>query len=323
MQPTSAVPDAVDTPDEPATRRSPMRFIVPLGFVAAFAALGFIGYNQMTASDDEAVAGRAPATTVAAEAPPLVAPIDDAQDVVDEINDNTGEDELVDDLDVDDVQAADRSIGATIEFRPGDLVDDDHISAAESAAFSYSYQRGEAPGEQVWVDAATTNRESFDGTTWRRTVDGTHYATEDPAGVWALAPTPPADSLASLPSMLTLPDVLPEGLIEAIGASMGDGIDGRYIIADTDFAAAPEARAAWLAFWGFDPTSPVVEAAGFVDAVPDAASAGQILISVRASSDGIVTRVYIDAPSFGTSIGYSLVGVSSEALVVPAPDVGG
>ena len=64
---------------------------------AGLAALGYIGYQSMTA---EPAAEPDPVTTVEPSAP-LVAPINDASTVVEQINDNATEAEILAELDLD------------------------------------------------------------------------------------------------------------------------------------------------------------------------------------------------------------------------------
>ncbi len=74
--------------------------IVTLVLLAGIAAIGYIGYQSISGSDPTEPTPTPAAGTVPAPASPLLVPINEAQDVVDQINDNAVEDELIDELDI-------------------------------------------------------------------------------------------------------------------------------------------------------------------------------------------------------------------------------
>lgn len=245
---------------------------------------------------------------------PLVAPINDARDVVEQINDNAAENELIEELGI--VPTPTPNGDPVPESTAPDL-------GVGAPAFHYSYEIGGAPVQSIWVDGTTGDRESFDGTTYMRSTGGAVYTTTDPAGLWQLAADfPPTSTLAMLNQMLTLDDVLPEAFFELESASaLNEGLGyGRYLFTETALAGIDAAvRQAWMSTWGFDAAAALVPVDGIVAGVPDAAGPGEILITVAGSQDGIVTSLTIEAPSLGGVVRYTLLGASNDRLVIGIP----
>ncbi len=321
--------------DSPArTKDSRVGKFLPVLLVLGAGAIGFIGFTGMSDDSSDGAAEPAPITVAPVATSPLVAPINDARAVVDEINDNALEQEVLDELGLDQrgdptvtetprVEVVDLTVGAAIQLHAGDVIKDDLVSVLGAPTFKYRMQRGEAIEQAIWVDSSSGNRELFDGATYVRIVDGVAYASADVAGSWIIDPAAaPTDPLASLTEIVTLERVLPAELLDAVTASalQGESGTGRYFFVDTELAAvAGGGRAAWLTSWGFDSTIAPTAIDGFVDDVPDTARPGMILVSIVSSADGVVTSLTIDAPGIGESVSYRLEGASTEPLTIDVP----
>jgi hypothetical protein len=307
---------------------------VPVLLLVGAGALSFIGFSNMSDESSDGAAEPAPVTVAPVATSPLVAPINDAEAVVDQINENTLEEELFDELDLgpsgevpvtgaSSVDGADLTLGGAIQLDARDAIRDDLVSVLGAPTFKYIVQRGAALQQAIWVDSSSGNRELFDGTTYVRIVDGVAYSTADPAGAWIVDPaSAPTDPLAALTEMVTFERVLPAELLDLVAVSslQGESGTGRYLFIDTELAAfAGETRTAWLASWGFDSAVAPTEVDGVVDGVPDIASPGMILVSVVSSTDGVVTALTIDAPGIGESVSYRLEGASTAPLTIGVP----
>jgi hypothetical protein len=312
---------------------------LPILLVLGAGALGYVGFTSMSSGDaDEGVgspvATAAPVATAPAAGSPLLVPINDAKDVVEQINENSTEQDALDELglggrgepvvtEAPRVEAVDLSVGAGVQVHAGDVIKDDLVTVLGAPTFNYRFQRGAALEQSIWVDSASGNRELFDGTTYVRAVDGVVFQTTDPTGAWAIDPAVmPTDSLALRSAMVTLAEVLPEDLLNEVTATTAGeaSASGRYLFVDAELAeAAPGIRGTWLTSWGFDPTMAPLGIDGFVDGVPDVAAPGMILVTVVTSSDGIVTSLTIEAPGLGERVDYRLVGASMEPLAISRP----
>ncbi len=306
--------------------------VLPIMLVVGAAGLGFVGFRSMSGGSSDSPAAAPVEQPVATS--PLVAPIIDAETVVADINDNPEVEQALDDLDLGPrgeppvteaprVVVADATVGAALTVHAGDVIDDDLVSVLGAPSFKYTYQRGTTPQQAVWVDVTTGHREFFDGTTYVRVASGATHRTADPVGAWIADPAAaPLDALAGLGGMITFDDVLPAGMLDAVTIStvVDERGYGTYAFVDTDLAAIdPESRAAWLAFWGFDPASVPVAVDGFIDFVPESPRSGVILVTFAGSSEGIVTSLTIDAPSIGERVSYTLAGASMEPLTIASP----
>jgi hypothetical protein len=315
-----------DPPDSPAkTKNSRAGKLFPLLLVVGAGALIFVGFTSMSDDSSDGAGEPAPVTVAPVATSPLVAPINDAEAVVDQINENTVEEEVLDELGLDargDVQV-DRTVGAALQLHAGDVIKDDVVSVLGAPTFKYRVQRGEAIEQAIWVDSSSGNRELFDGSAYVRIVDGIAYSSADPAGSWLVDPAAaPTDPLASLTELVTLDRVLPQELLDVLAVSslQGESGTGRYLFIDAELAAAAsDTRAAWLTSWGLDSAAVATEVDGFVDGIPDIAGPGMILVSIVSSADGVVTALTIDAPGIGELVSYHLEGASTEALSIGVP----
>ena len=308
-----------DSPNSHAkARRSRAgKFLAVLLLVGA-GAIAFVGFTGM--ADDNPEGTSEPEPVAPAPTSPLVAPINDAEAVVDQINDNRVEEEVLEELDLGplgDVPVAEA---------PGpeaDVVEDDGVAVVSTPTFMYRVQRGTAIEQAIVVDASSGNREVFDGSTYVRIVDGVVYSTTDPDASWIVDPVAaPSEPLASLTAMVNLEHALPAGLLEAVAVSavQDENGTGRYLFIDSGLAmAAGDARAAWLTSWGFDATIEPTATEGFIDGVPDTALPGMILVSIVSDDDGVVTSLTIDAPGIGESVSYRLEAGATEPVTIGIP----
>jgi hypothetical protein len=83
------------------------------------------------------------------------------------------------------------------------------------------------------------------------------------------------------------------------------------------FEPIPQARIAWIT--GSIAPSPIV---GFADEMLEEAGAGQILVSIFGSPDGIGTRLTVSTPTAGATSTYFLVDASDSPRTILAPPVG-
>lgn len=304
---------------------------------AVLGALGaggwFVYQTQLKLKDDtdvttpDAAAVAEPAPDVVADAPAKSGPvaiIDAAQDTVDAINDNVGEDELIGEL----IPVA----SGPFEPNPdaiitlGDIIGDGFVSA--TAAQSWT-NRWVFPNDALTmaVDSSTGDFDAnFVSRNDLRFVGGQFFESLDDGATWNPAePGPDQLTVAgfanSLPTFETaLPTVIRDFVILANSDDTGAG---RFLIDDVAlFEQNPAARMAWLTEWGIDTSiapSPIV---GFADEMPDAAGPGQILVSIIGSPDRIGTRLTVSTPTAGGTSTYFLVDASDTPRVILAPSVG-
>ncbi|MFT6813612.1 MAG: hypothetical protein ACJASK_002245 [Ilumatobacter sp.] len=87
-------------------------------------------------------------------------------------------------------------------------------------------------------------------------------------------------------------------------------------------SASSHGLAHWLTGWAIDASiapSPIV---GFADEMPEEAGAGEILVSIFGSPDGIGTRLTVSTPTAGATSTYFLVDASDSPRTILAPSVG-
>ena len=251
---------------------------------------------------------------------PTDAPINDAEAVVDQINDNRVEEELLEELDLGPLGEAPV---AEAPVPDADVVADDAVVVVRTPTFMYRVQRGTAIEQAVVVDASSGNREVFDGSIYVRIVDGFVYSTADPDASWIVDPAAaPSEPLVALTAMANLERALPAGLLEAAAVSTVQDKTGtgRYLFIDSELAmAAGNSRAAWLTSWGFDAAIEPTETECFIDGVPDMALLGMILVTITSNDDGVVASLTIDAPGIGESVSYRLEEGATGPVTIEIP----
>ena len=309
-------PQANTNEDSPNSHAKPQRSwagkFLPVLLLAGAGAIAFVGFTGMADDNPDGTSDPAPAATS-----PLVAPINDAEAVVDQINDNRVEEELLEELDLGPLGEAPV---AEAPVPDADVVADDAVVVVRTPTFMYRVQRGTTIEQAVVVDASSGNREVFDGSTYVRIVDGIVYSTADPDASWIVDPAAaPSEPLVALTAMVNVERALPAGLLEAVAVStvQDETGTGRYLFIDSELAmAAGDSRAAWLTSWGFDAAIEPTETEGFIDGVPDMALPGMILVSITSNDDGVVTSLTIDAPGIGESVSYRLeVGATGPVTI--------
>ena len=307
-------PQANTNEDSPNSHAKPQRSwaskFLPVSLLAGAGAIAFVGFTGM--ADDNPDGTSEPPPVAPGATSPLVAPINDAEAVVDQINDNRVEEELLEELDLGPLGEA--------PVPDADVVADDAVVVVRTPTFMYRVQRGTTIEQAVVVDASSGNREVFDGSTYVRIVDGIVYSTADPDASWIVDPAAaPSESLAALTAIVDLERALPAGLLEAVAVStvQDETGTGRYLFIDSELAmAAGNSRAAWLTSWGFDAAIEPTETEGFIDGVPDMTLPGMVVVSITSNDDGVVTSLTIDAPGIGESVSYRLkVGATGPVTI--------
>ena len=307
-------PRANTNEDSPNSHAKPQRSwagkFLPVSLLAGAGAIAFVGFTGM--ADDNPDGTSEPPPVAPGATSPLVAPINDAEAVVDQINDNRVEEELLKELDLGPLGEA--------PVPDADVVADDAVVVVRTPTFMYRVQRGTTIEQAVVVDASSGNREVFDGSTYVRIVDGIVYSTADPDASWIVDPAAaPSESLAALTAIVDLERALPAGLLEAVAVStvQDETGTGRYLFIDSELAmAAGNSRAAWLTSWGFDAAIEPTETECFIDGVPDMALLGMILVTITSNDDGVVASLTIDAPGIGESVSYRLkVGATGPVTI--------
>ena len=312
-------PQANTNEDSPNSYAKPQRSwagkFLPVLLLAGAGAIAFVGFTGMADDNPDQTSEPAPAATS-----PLVAPINDAGAVVDQINDNRVEGELLEELALGPLGEA---LAAEAPVPDADVVADDAVAVASTPTFMYRVQRGTAMEQTIVVDTSSGNREVFDGPAYVRIVDGIVYSTADLDASWIYDPAAaPSEPLAALTAMVNLERALPAGLLEAVAVSTAQDETGtgRYLFIDSELAmAAGDSRAAWLTSWGFDAAIEPTETEGFIDGVPDRALPGMILVSITGNDDGVVTSLTIDAPGIGESVSYRLEEGATGPVTIGIP----
>ena len=192
-------PQANTNEDSPNSHAKPQRSwagkFLPVLLLAGAGAIAFVGFTGMADDNPDGTSDPAPAATS-----PLVAPINDAEAVVDQINDNRVEEELLEELDLGPLGEAPV---AEAPVPDADVVADDAVAVVSTPTFVYHVQRGTAIEQEVVVDASSGNREVFDGSTYVRIVDGIVYSTADPDASWIVDPAAaPSEPLVALTAMV-------------------------------------------------------------------------------------------------------------------------
>jgi hypothetical protein len=280
--------------------------------------------TDVTTPDAAAVAEAAPEVVADAPASGPVAIIDAAQDTVDAINDNAGEDELIGEL----IPAA----SGPFEPNPdavvtqGDIIGDGFVSAAAAQSWTY---RWVFPKDALTmaVDRSTGDFDAnFVSRSDLRFVSGKFFESLDDGATWnAVDPGPDQLTVAGFANSLpTFETALPIAIRDFVILSESDDTaTGQFLIDDVAlFEQNPEARTAWLTAWGIDASIAPSATVGFADEMPGAAGAGQILVSIVGSPDGIGTRLAVSAPIAGGTSTYFLVDASDSPRTILAPPAG-
>lgn len=285
------------TPSGPK-RRTPVGVLVALFAVAVVAIAGYFVLSGGTSSGDEsdapAVTRPAANPVAAGESEPETAisqMLDDADNVVTDVNANAQEEELLAELGLDAtgnpvvVQSAD----AGYRFTWADPSGQDLDIIVDSASDSYS------------VTAS-------DGISFRF-IDGRYFGQSGADGEWyELADDPfgdiPVVGLAGIPSEV---DVISPSMSPYIVSDTIDGPTRVVMIDDAAFAAADLiARNAWLAPWGL------------VDETMDAASSVVIRLTFDPSGDSVV-GTHIETPAIGGFASFSITETYEVAPIIENP----
>jgi hypothetical protein len=308
--------------------------LIQLAVLGALGAGGWFVYQtQLKLKDDtdvttpDAAAVADPAPDVIADAPAKSAPlaiIDAAQDTVDAINDNAGEDELIGELIPVTSGPFEPNPDAVITL--GDIIGDGFVSA--TAAQSWT-NRWVFPNDALTlaVDSSTGDFDAnFVSRNDLRFVGGQFFESLDDGATWnAVEPGPDQLTVAgfanSLPTFETaLPTVIRDFVILA---ESNDTATVQVLIDDVAlFEQHREARTAWLTAWGLDASIAPSATVGFADEMPATAGAGQILVSIVGSPDGIGTQLTVSAPTAAGTSNYFLVDASDSPRTILAPQIG-
>ncbi len=304
---------------------------------AVLGALGagswFVYETQLKLKDDtdvttpDAPADATPAPDVVADAPAKSGPvaiIDAAQDTVDAINDNAGEDELIGEL----IPAA----SGPFEPNPdavitrGDIIGDGFVSAAAAQSWTY---RWVFPNDVLTmaVNKSTGDFDAnFESLSDLRFVGGQFFESLDNGATWnAVEPGPDQLTVAGFATSLpTFETALPTAIRDfVILSESSDTATGLFLIDDVAlFEQNPEARTAWLTAWGIDASIAPSATVGSADEMPGTAGAGQILVSILGSPDGIGTQLAVSSPIANGTSTYFLVDTSDSPRTILAPPIG-
>jgi hypothetical protein len=250
--------------------------LVVIGLVA------YLGYAKMTATSDDAAPVPAEPRTPSS---PIVVPIEDAGEVVTEINDNAPEEELLDELGLDPIG---RPAPAGYGFFIADASGRSRSVQVDSTTGNYSIETVEGVAIR-----------SIDGMTYTRTTAGDEWVPVDPAVLAAQS--------FGLDGITVVSDVLPSELaayVSPVSTEVVGGIESS--ISSVDLAAFrttdPALFATWSAPFGFDPAT-----LGTFGTDP-------MTVTISVDEQGIVQSFVIAAPGDGPSMTYRL-----EALYDAAP----
>jgi hypothetical protein len=305
--------------------------------LAVLGALGggawFVYQTQLKLKDDtdvttpDTAAVAEPGPDVVADAPAKsgpVAVIDAAQDTVDAINNNAGEDELIDELIL--VTNGPFEPNPDAVITTGDIIGDGFVSAAKAQSWTYRW----ALPKDTMTMAVNGNTGDFDANFVSsndvRFVGGKFFESLDDGATWNVVDAGPDQLTAAgfARSLPTFETALPTDIVDFVILSNSDDTGaGRFLIDDVAlFEQNPAARTAWLTVWGIDTSiapSPIVR---FADEMPDAAGPGEILVSIIGGPDRIGTRLTVSTPTAGGTSTYFLVDASDTPRVILAPSVG-
>jgi hypothetical protein len=302
--------------------------------VGMFGAGGWFVYQTQLVTQDEAdvitpgvAVGAEPAPPEVVDAPAEGGPlavIEATENIVDAINDNSGEDELIAEL----IPMASGPFepNSDASVASGDIIGDGFVSAAAAQSWTY---RWAFPDDTVTMSVnSSTGDFDADFATLNdiRSVGGQFFESLDDGATWdTVEPGPSHLTVAGLAiSLPTFETALPIDILDfVIVSESNDTGSGRFLIDDVAlFEQNPEARTAWLTGWGIDASiapSPIV---GFADEMPEEAGAGEILVSIFGSPDGIGTRLTVSTPTAGGTSTYFLVDASDSPRTILAPPVG-
>jgi len=290
---------------------------------AVLGALGvggwFVYQTQLTLEDDT---DDTTSDAVAAESGQL-AIFEAAQDTVDAINDNASEDELIAKL----IPVANGPFEPNSDavITSGDIIGDGFVSAAEAQSWTFRW----AFPNDTMIMAVNSSTGDFDANFVSlndvRFVGGQFFESIDDGATWNVAQAEPDQLMVAsyAASLVTFETALPTSIRDFIILSKSnDTAAGQFLIDDVAlFEQNPEARTAWLTAWGIDATIAPLPNVGFTDKMPETAGAGQILVSIVGSPDGIGTRLAVSVPNAGTST-YFLVDASDSPRAILVPQVG-
>jgi hypothetical protein len=265
-------------------------FIGALAIIAV-SVVGYVSYRKVVGPEDTAAPiDAAPSVTRAPSEPssPLVVPIDDAQEVVAEINGNSVEEELLDDLGLD-------SVG-----RP--------------QVPGYLFTTLDASGAALTVQVdATTGNYSIESTTGLgfRTIDGVTYQRAAATDEWAEADITDFQRTQpfGLDGVVIATDLLPSSLdayVTIVSSEVVNGVTGS--IHSVDVAALriadPDLLASWSTPFGLDSAT-----LGNADGEP-------VTITMMVDDERTVQSFDITPPAPGPSVTYRLEAVYDAAPLI-------
>ena len=283
--------------------------IVLIAGLAAASALAFQEFAGEGTGDDSTPADEPVAAPGLAGGEPG-ALFDDTQQLVDDINTNPAVDEALAALGLDETGGA----------LPGEA----GVDTAPIVVASYGFRWSDPLGltVSVQVDSETGNfvATANDGTEIRH-VGGRYFGLASNSTWVELSP----DVVSGIPvvgidGLLDDLAIVPDGLEQFIVATevTADGTV-RLLVDDSALAANnPELRDRWLGPWGLlDSSTP--EATTMPEGVPAQASAGQVVVSVAHTTEGLVSEVVVSSPAIGGAATYSLSSTAIYALPVDVP----
>ncbi|MGI9644644.1 MAG: hypothetical protein ACR2O6_04965, partial [Ilumatobacteraceae bacterium] len=219
--------------------------------------------------------------------------IEQAEELVDDINDRAELDEPL------------AALGLDESLEP--VLGDPPPAAAPDAIGSFEFLWWDSSGFEiaVTVDVSTGDYRALavDGTQVLR-ADGTYFGRSDNADWTELDGDAPAIEVVGTDGLMAVESVVPAALDPYVlqRETLADGQD-RVVIDDIALAATDsELRTAWLGPWGL---------------IGDATDVVELIVATNAN--GTVTEVVISSSAIGGEAGYRLDSTSPRPLVVDVP----
>ena len=312
----SSTPTAGATPTTPGARRREL----PVGWILAAVAATIVGVSGFvvlgTGSDPVEPTDPPPAVEAADQRDPDAAPadaaspdpdgggsgvaaidaIDDARDVVGEIDANDGEEELL----------AELGLGPT-----GEPIE---VPADGPAGHHFTWIDPSGQVLDVVVDTVSGDYavDASDGISFRLVGDE-FFGRQDPDGEWFALADDPFDSIPviGLDGVPTVETILPPSVAAFATSDSTDGAVRTIVVDDAALAAADlEARNDWLRPWGL------------LDESGEAATDAVVRITTDPSGTGVV-GASIDTPVLGGVAAFSVEEILSTPPSIDVPPLGG
>jgi hypothetical protein len=276
---------------------------IPVGLLVALFAASVVGITGwfVLAGDPGPSDARTPAERPAVQTPDVTVErepetaigriLDDAHDVVDEVNANDQEEELLAELGLD-------ATGNTVTIAPG------------SAGYRFTWADPSGQDLDIVVDSNAGNFSvvASDGISFRR-IDGAYFGQSGSDGEWYQLADDPfgAIPVVGLDGIPTADEIVPASVEPYVVSTTVDGPTRVVMIDDAAFAAADiDARNDWLAPWGL------------IDETPESATSVIVRITFDSSGQSVV-GAHVETPAIGGFAAFSIVESYETAPVIDNP----